>query len=285
MAEKVGPIEVNVQPQVGMDSHGPGTYGVRHGYVEYRIQLRNASGEDRSVEMSYPGIEMHRYGDGLRVTRTVLVPGEREVLVSLLIPTLDADGYQMLGVQVDGERNGRDIPISGPFASRNRWQDDVTTAILVSRTVPQEFRDRAYARREAKAAEAAAKPPETPPGGGMGGMGGPMGGPGAIPARFDPFALLRNELPVNQWSPNWLSYSCYDAILMTEQEAAEMPAAVQLAIRRWIECGGTLFVHGRKAPDVFAQGGVPGRQRRTDGRIRTRGGDIDWRQVRLGSDV
>ena len=72
----------------------------------------------------------------------------------------------------------------------------------------------------------------------------------------EPLQLLRSELPVSQWSGNWLGYSCYDVILVTQKEVEQMPAQVQSAIRRYIECGGTLLVHGQQVPVAFSQGAV-----------------------------
>ncbi len=50
-----------------------------------------------------------------------------------------------------------------------------------------------------------------------------------------------------------MGYSCYDVVLLTAKEAEQMPAEAQLALRRFLECGGTLLVHGRKVPAPFSQ--------------------------------
>ncbi|MDZ7616838.1 MAG: hypothetical protein U1E05_07540 [Patescibacteria group bacterium] len=93
---------------------------------------------------------------------------------------------------------------------------------------------------------------EVPPGMGMGmGMGGAN-----PPGPEERLALFRSELPVSQWSPNWLGYSCYDAILCTAKEAEEMPPRVRLAVRRYVECGGMLFIHGQSVPAAFSANGT-----------------------------
>ena len=106
-------------------------------------------------------------------------------------------------------------------------------AVLLSRAVPQEFH-----RAPAPGFHA----------------------PVALPSPADPseperskFTFLRSELFASQWSPNWLGYSCYDVVLLTAQEAEQLPAEAQLALRRFLECGGTLLVHGRKVPAPFSQ--------------------------------
>jgi hypothetical protein len=58
---------------------------------------------------------------------------------------------------------------------------------------------------------------------------------------------------MTQWSPNWLGYSCFDAVLLTAKDVEQMPPEAQLALRRYLECGGTILVHGRKVPVVFSQ--------------------------------
>ncbi len=70
------------------------------------------------------------------------------------------------------------------------------------------------------------------------------------------FTFLRSELPASQWSPNWLGYSCFDVVLLTEKEAEQLPAEVQLALRRFLECGGTLLVHGRAVPGPFSENAI-----------------------------
>ncbi len=80
----------------------------------------------------------------------------------------------------------------------------------------------------------------------------PPAEPGTPPV-LENMSLFRTDVPVSQWSPNWLGYSCYDAILLTQQEADDLPAAVQAALRRYVECGGVLWVHGRKLPEVFSR--------------------------------
>jgi len=73
----------------------------------------------------------------------------------------------------------------------------------------------------------------------------------------EPFTLLRSEVPTSQWSPNWLGYSRFDAILLTEQDVETMSPQVRMAIRRYIECGGAVLIHGRSVPAAFSDNSVP----------------------------
>ena len=71
---------------------------------------------------------------------------------------------------------------------------------------------------------------------------------------------MRSELPVSEWSPQWLGYTIYDAVFLTRQEAASLPAEVSRALRRYAESGGRILVHGTDAsspiPDTLHETGV-----------------------------
>ena len=73
----------------------------RHGYVEYRVQLKNTSNEDCVVYLNHPGRDDRSFGNGLRVSRTVSVAAGQEVLVSLYEQPSEVF-YGLLEVQVDG---------------------------------------------------------------------------------------------------------------------------------------------------------------------------------------
>lgn len=57
-------------------------------------------------------------------------------------------------------------------------------------------------------------------------------------------AHLVYNAPFNEWSTHWLAYAQFDAVFLLAQELQAMPEAVRLALWRYAECGGTLFVAG-----------------------------------------
>lgn len=65
------------------------------------------------------------------------------------------------------------------------------------------------------------------------------GRPGAEPSQ-----LLRAELGVTDWSEHWLSYTPYDAVVLSASDLQSMPPAVQSALWRYAECGGNLLLFG-----------------------------------------
>ena len=247
-AGKIGGVEVSVLPLPNQDNRSGTMYGTRHGYVEYRVQLKNTSTRDRVVRLRYPdpGDDWNTYG--VLSTRTVPIVAGQEVVVSLYEPNVGAT-HDRMQVSVEGVQK----PLVIPVMSLHGWYYNYDSpgsgevAVLLSRTVPQEFRDRTIVKPETAESETEPATVALAP--------GVMSAPTSEPLE-DRFAFLRSELPVNQWSPNWLGYSCFDAIVMTEQEAEEMPSQVRLAVRRYLECGGTLLIHGQKVPAAFSQGGA-----------------------------
>lgn len=64
---------------------------------------------------------------------------------------------------------------------------------------------------------------------------------GALP---DSYEFVRTEVPVQQWSTNWLAYSSYMAMAVTAGDWNDMPAPAQAAVLRWMRAGGTLLIAG-----------------------------------------
>jgi hypothetical protein len=250
-AEKIGDIEIIVQPLPNADIRSGRENGISHGYVEYRVQLKNSSAKDHTVELSYPAARGSVARFGVVASRTVQVLAGQEASVSLFEPASGGESGSMR-VRVDGVKEAREIPVDSLRGGLGRYGYEygpaARFAVLLSRGVPQEFRDRA--------SPAAKKPEPEAPGPEYGPPGYRPPGYGVAEYGSAGPAFLRSDVPVSQWSPTWLGYSCYDAILLTEQEAEEMPAPAQAAVRRYLECGGALLVHGRKVPGVFSRGGV-----------------------------
>ncbi len=246
--ERVGDVEVNVQPLPSKDNRSGTAFGTRHGFVEFRVQLKNPSTEERIVHLSYPATHDKWVTYGVVTTRTVAIAGGQAVSVSLYQPPLDV-ANAALEVRVEGVHDPKQIPVA---SLHDGWFDPTHAdriAVLLSRSVPQDFREREIAKSGPKATVRMPRGPALPPR--LPGMAPP---PTTIADRF---AFLRSELSVGQWSDNWLGYSCYDVIVLSGTDVEEMPPPVQLAVRRYLECGGTLLIHARDVPAAFSQGGFP----------------------------
>jgi hypothetical protein len=114
-------------------------------------------------------------------------------------------------------------------------------------------------KRGRPAAGGGAAPPVVPPGPmlpGGGAAGGPMAGmagPGGMMFR-SPFTLngeaIRADLPISAWSPHWLGYTRWDAIIVTSEDLNDLArggnetVAVLQTLYQYVESGGTMLVLG-----------------------------------------
>jgi hypothetical protein len=176
---------------------------------------------------------------GTIVSRTVPIAAGQEATVSLFLFPDATDGP--LEVSVEGTTAKETIDTGSSARYGGGWSGGSSKPdVLLSRSISLDF----------------SKPPvtgifiepSTPP--------DPSAAPSpySTPATPEPdFSFYHSELPANQWSPNWLGYSCFDAIVLTAKDVEQMPPEAQLALRRYLECGGTILVPGRKVPTVFSE--------------------------------
>ena len=263
-SERVGDVEVSVQPLPSHENSAGGPYypvnGNIHGYVEFRVQLKNfrPRKQRRASALSRRRtLRAHRSRRG-RFTNGCIAGGQ-EVSVSLYQPPVEA------ARRFDGSAGGGSAGWwlgfgSGPvLIARGSAPHTIPQSSIAGRVaqpersarLPRSWVDkrRRQSRERRRARSHLIRPPP------------------------EPLRVLRSELPVSQWSGNWLGYSCYDVILVTQKEVEQMPAQVQSAIRRYIECGGTLLVHGQQVPVAFSQGAVRnGGEGEYLERLRSRGG-------------
>ena len=178
-----------------------------HGYVEYRIGVTNrASQKAHSVRISIPETS-YRGGAGLdEVSRTVTVQPSSTVAISICVPLLPIYGSG-LGVTIDGERQPEPVQIDLASPGEHR------PCVFISQGAQKrQFESVALAALTAKPA------PQ--------------------------FASFLSGIPVTEWSTNWLGYSSFDGIVVTEDEMRGMAPEVEGALWHFVECGGTLLVLG-----------------------------------------
>ena len=240
LAIRIGDVEVLPDP-----TSGP---ALGHGYVEYRVLVRNLSAEQsRRVTLTIPG-RLWRTGSGLeRVSRSVDVGPRSTRRISLFQPHIPLYGDGM-HIAVAGGGEDR-IPLTLPSEF---WPTvyDGTRAValrrmLVSPSVPIDDLQ--------SAAEAGRSSPSR------------SGSPSAVialpPARLSPFRFERSTLPIEDWPESWLSYSSYDGIFVSGGDATRMSPAALAALLDYTEAGGTLTVLGDfdQSPSwVPADEGLPG---------------------------
>ena len=182
-----------------------------HGYSEILIRVVNKSSESHEVRLTYPKTT-YSYGDNIRsVTRTVKVDAGGNLRVSLAWPEKHSVMGDGLGVAVDGREFEHAIPVGGSRGYRS-YGSVRGGLILYSRTVDTRFPD--WMRIGAAATN----------------------------------EYIRSESEIGLWSPNWVAYTRYDGVVVTEADLRTMPAEVKAAIGQYVECGGALLVLGAKSP-------------------------------------
>ena len=216
-ATRFDDVSISVQaPPPGVEN--------RHGYLEYRISITNHSAKDaHAVKLLFPMEGSSSGGDRLRrISRSVKVAPSSTVRVSLLHPSLPIWGGG-LGVVIDGRTQPDGVFLSGGSGGSRRHSGGSEQTVLLSRTVDNDFED-AFNAVTASAGSGRSY---------SSGTGVTFAKSGSDPA---------------EWSTNWLGYSCYDGIVVTNEDMATMPQPVLGALWQYVECGGSLLVLG--AADV-----------------------------------
>jgi hypothetical protein len=67
-------------------------------------------------------------------------------------------------------------------------------------------------------------------------------------------AYLKYPFPPEEWSRNWMSYTAFDAVMLTAAELTAMPEELRAALLRYVEAGGSLFLVGAWNPPASWMG-------------------------------
>lgn len=187
-----------------------------HGYLEYHFVVTNRSKrQPHEVTIRLPG-ELERGWSGLAgLSRSATVGPDSTVSLKLYQPgmVLTGDGA---AVFIDGERQRRDFPVAaeghGLDASGYYYyhhRDEGGPVVLIG---PGDVLRRAASKDQSRTRTG------------------------------------DSELPVTEWSSNWLAYSRYDGVVLTASQLQAMPPAVRQAVLRYVECGGSMLVVGSWQP-------------------------------------
>jgi hypothetical protein len=185
-----------------------------YGYEEYRATIVNLSSQRAhqvTLVASASGSVMNN--DVFR--RTVEVAVSSTSQVSLFRPQSDPSGID-LAIIVDGERQKDAVPAE--VARTGAWVRRAINrlTLLISQRV-----SRSKLISEA-AVEEGLKESTT---------------------EID-VAYLPYDVPLNEWSANWLGYTQFDGIILASDDLREMPSGVRSALWSYLECGGSLLVIG-----------------------------------------
>jgi len=220
-ATDYGDVSVNVETVSGGDAG--------YGYAEYRATITNRSNaRRRQVTLIIPGYSYSTYDVAIReMSRTVEVAAGATVTVSLFQPPMPMNGSGM-SIRIDGRRQSEHVPLdlaqSTPY--RVYYGSNEPLWLLVSQSV-----DKSGALNQAGVTGNAGETVENTQTG----------------VKFTRAHTITpsSNLPLTEWSVNWLGYSRYSGVVVTGDDLRSAPAAVQDALWRYVECGGVLLVFGQ----------------------------------------
>jgi hypothetical protein len=216
-----------------------------HGYVEYRFHVNNKSNQPHRVTFTFGGSA--GYGGTVMLNHastTVVAEPNSEATATILQPPIAFTYYTpQLEIRID---NAQAIPTSynatphgnqhhyygGPYSSGS-----ASCNILVSNKITANQRElltRGTLEEE--------KPPESEtPGGMTGGMG--TGGMVMVgPPVVDTHNVWQSEIPTDQWSDQWLSYTRFDCVVVNNDDLNVLKPEAFRALRRYVEMGGMFVV-------------------------------------------
>ena len=207
--------------------------GTTHGYMEYRFHINNKSDQPHLVTLTFGGNAGYRGDLSLSHASTaVLVEAKSEATAVILQPPVPFPWNAPLEVRID---NGRSQSVG--FSStthgfqRHRYGGMVAN-ILVSNKITANQRE---LLTRGTLEEEQTETSETV--GGMGGMG-----MGYSTSTADTYAVWQSEIPTDQWSDQWLSYTRFDCVVVNHDDLLALKADAFRALRRYVEMGGMFVV-------------------------------------------
>ena len=232
------------------------TGNTAHGYAEYRIAISNRSPDTaHQVTLILPRKVFGTSGNQIReLTRSVVVGPSVTVYVSLLQPPVPLAPGGELGIAIDGELQRDEVLLSGGYHGRKGSSArhvsvgpgaspgapvaskgfSLLLRILISRNVDATA---LHTHADKLLSAPASGGPSLPSSGSPRSRGG-----GSTPS----YETIDLGLPVSAWNTNWLGFSRYDGVIVTDEDIRQMPPDVQSALWRYVECGGALFVLGEQ---------------------------------------
>lgn len=223
-ANEYGDVSVKIETVSG-DGGGKG-------YADYRATITNRStARARQVTLIIPGYSSGAYDTAIReMTRTVEVAPGATVIVSLFQPPLPMGGAGM-AVKIDGQLQDELVPLNLAVPSTAPgvyYRSNGPLWLLISQSV-----DKSGALDKA----------------------GILGSRGeTVENTQTGVTFIRRHTitassgrPLTDWSANWLGYSSYNGVVVTDDDLRTAPAPVQDGLWRYVECGGVLLVLGQWA--------------------------------------
>ena len=220
--------------------------GTTHGYMEYRFSINNRSDQPHQVTLYFnsPGTSSG-YGETYlgNASTTVIVEPKSEATATILQPPVAFVYYSAsLRIRIDNRREQHlNFTASNHgFQRRGHYgSSGMVCNILVSNKITANQRE-LLERGTLEPDKAETEQENT----GMGGMG--MGGPRATATH----AVWQSEVPIEQWSDQWLSYTRFDCVVVNSDDMQGMKPEAFRAVRRYVEMGGMFVVLDARSPQL-----------------------------------
>ena len=192
---------------------------VYHGYYEHRFIVSNSGSKVRNVRLTIYGDSGNSPALG-SLSRSVAVAPRASMEVSLFQPCLSAFKHRF-EIMVDGARvSGEDMGIRWGGASLfiTYYSSGIQATVMVSKSVP----------------------------GNIINFNNKKGGLFKQPSDLN---YSYADIPVEIWSGNWLTYSAYDAIMLTPGDISLMLPHTIAALDEYVRLGGNLVICGGNAQE------------------------------------
>jgi hypothetical protein len=197
----------------------PSMTGGAGGYYEHRVELTNRDGRPHDVALTFRSYTFRAAEQ--RLVRRVAAPPRATIVVAIEVLVPQFESARSLTVAVDGQEfSDNRITLSSGRPERG-------AEVLLSPSFPD------------AALRAAFQP-------------APLSGyRGPYRPRF-PYQFYRSDIAMSQWSANWIAYTPYRSILVTQSDWADLPAPARAAVMRRVSSGGSLVFVGDRSvfPDL-----------------------------------
>jgi len=195
------------------------------GYLPVRVKIANQLNRDQAVRLSF---EATRQGAGSNITNSdydLAAGAGKTVTRDLLVPISPSGNSSSYGSYLTVRLSGSMGNASNSISTSN---GPTQPAVLLSEalytpnasTLDSEISSRSSSH---------------------------YGGSSEFAAKFDP-----KQLP-----DNWLAYSGYDSMLMTDFDWSQIPSGARNAILSWVRLGGQLAIYRRTESSTLASLGLP----------------------------
>jgi len=182
------------------------------GYFPVRVKIANNLKSERSIRLNFS--TENDYSSNIRSSSSFgfSAPGGKTVIRDILVPLPPSAETYGSNVTLKVDLKGS---LGETTSSVNANHDANQPSVLLS--------EKLFTPNASKLdAEAASK---------FG--GGRYGGSNGFASKFSP----------GQMPDDWLAYSGYDSILLTDSDWTSMPAGARNAVLSWMRLGGQLFIH------------------------------------------